>query len=139
MMSLIKNCLSLKIYTDFICKRIKERSMKKFYVLLAICTLIGACNPHGSLQEPTNKYHTLVLNKSYDDDALRYRENISIKVKGDTFVTYEYKDVRIDELAPLAIKYCENSAQGTDARLREIVLYHNNARRATFDCVNLAM
>ncbi|MBQ2811407.1 MAG: hypothetical protein IJF12_04475 [Alphaproteobacteria bacterium] len=113
--------------------------MKKICLFLGISAFLNACSVNNVVNTPVSSEPTLVLNTAYDSDAVRYRQNISVKDKGDTFVTYEYKDVRVDELASLAIKYCEEVAQGTNAHLREIVLYRNNARRATFDCVNLAM
>lgn len=66
----------------------------------------------------------------------RYRENISVKAQNKDFVTYEYKDVRVDELGILASHYCQH--EGRAAYLREILLYRNHLRRATFDCVDLA-
>ena len=111
--------------------------MKKIYFLLGVCSVLGACTKN----LPTTVNYTeptLVINQTYADDADRYRQNISVKEEGDGFVTYEYKDVCIDEVATLAIVYCQEKAPTTAAHLREIVLYRNNARRATFDCLNLA-
>ena len=74
----------------------------------------------------------------YASDADRYRQNIVLKAAGDTYVTYEYSDVRIDDVATLASAYCFENAPGLKAYLRDIYMYRNNKRRATFDCVNLA-
>ena len=108
--------------------------MKNLYILLLGLSVV-ACS---AIKEPENS-NVLISNNEYIDDASRYRQNIAIKDKGDNFVTYEYKDVRIDELAPLAIKYCETNAEDKYAHLREIILYRNHLRRATFDCLSLAM
>ena len=107
----------------------KERFlMKKFSLLPILCAFLVSCASSSDL-----------VSSDYVDDAARYKQNIALKEKGENFVVYEYKDVRVDELASLAIKYCEDNVPGTQAYLREIVLYRNHARRATFDCVNLAI
>jgi putative hemolysin len=69
--------------------------------------------------------------------VVRYRHNVAVKDHTADYVTYEYKDMRVDEVASLAIIYCQNQG-GKQAFLREILLYHNHNRRATFDCSNLA-
>ena len=112
--------------------------MKKICLLLGLCLINTACSSNNVQTDVQREGPAIVLNNAYEDDAQRYRQNISVKAKGDNFVTYEYKDVRVDEVASLAIKYCEDNAQGTNANLKEIILYRNHARRATFDCVNLA-
>lgn len=105
--------------------------MKKLKVILLLGCLLPACS---LLQSEPEK----VQGSYYADDAERYRQNVAVKAQTPDFVTYEYKDIRIDELAPLAAVYCDNQG-GKQAYLREIVLYRNNLRRATFDCLNLAM
>ena len=59
--------------------------------------------------------------------------------EGDDFVTYQYKNVRVDEISPLASLYCADVAFGGSPYLREVTLYHNGFMRATFDCVSLAI
>ena len=71
----------------------------------------------------------------YADDADRYAKNIVIKEKTPYSVVYEYRDVRIDEIASLAGKYCHK--EGKRAFLQESGLYKNNRMRATFICTNL--
>ena len=68
-------------------------------------------------------------------DIAHYRENIVEKRRSDRHVSYEYKDVRIDEIAALAADYCEQ--KGKKAYLREIVMRENHSRLATFDCIDL--
>lgn len=68
----------------------------------------------------------------------RYRHNVALKAHNADFVSYEYKNIRIDELAALAIRYCDEQG-GKKAYLRQIVLHQNHNRIATFDCKNLAM
>ncbi len=105
--------------------------MSKLKFMVVLCGLLSACSVFQS--EPTK-----VQGSYYADDAERYRQNVAVKAETPDFVTYEYKDIRVDELAPLASLYCDNQG-GKQAYLREIILYRNNLRRATFDCVNLAM
>lgn len=105
--------------------------MNKLKYIVAVCLLLPACGL--VKQEPAK-----VQGGYYADDAERYRQNVAVKAQTSDYVIYEYKDIRIDELAPLAAVYCDNLG-GRQAYLREIVLYRNNLRRATFDCVNLAM
>ena len=48
-------------------------------------------------------------------------------------------DVRIDDVATLASAYCFEMTNGVKkAYLRDIYMYKNHKRRATFDCVDLA-
>lgn len=73
-----------------------------------------------------------------DSDLEMYRRNIVVKTMGDDYVVYEYSNVRIDKVAPLASRYCYETNPGKKAYLRDIYLHKNNKRRATFDCVDLA-
>lgn len=59
--------------------------------------------------------------------------------EGSDFVTYQYKNVRVDEISPLASMYCADVALGGSPYLREVSIYHNGFMRATFDCVSIAM
>ena len=59
--------------------------------------------------------------------------------EGADFVTYQYKNVRVDEISPLAAMYCADIAYGGSPYLREVSMYHNGFMRATFDCVSLAI
>ena len=59
--------------------------------------------------------------------------------EGAYFVTYQYKNVRVDEISPLASMYCADIAYGGSPYLREVSMYHNGFMRATFDCVSLAI
>lgn len=108
--------------------------MKNLVLVSIMCVLLSSCSRTNVDTNTTN----FASNDVYADDMERFRQNVSVKEQGEDFVIYEYKDIRIDELAPLAIKYCEDKANGMSAYLREIVLYRNHLRRATFDCQNLA-
>ena len=59
--------------------------------------------------------------------------------EGADFVTYQYKNVRVDEISPLASMYCADIAYGGSPYLREVSMYHNGFMRATFDCVSVAI
>ena len=59
--------------------------------------------------------------------------------EGADFVTYQYKNVRVAEISPLASMYCADIAYGGSPYLREVSMYHNGFMRATFDCVSLAI
>jgi len=74
----------------------------------------------------------------YASDADRYRQNIVVKVIGEDYIVYEYSDVRIDDIATLASAFCYETDPDKKAYLRDIYMYKNHKRRATFDCVNLA-
>lgn len=73
-----------------------------------------------------------------DSDLEMYRRNIVVKTMGEDYIVYEYSNVRIDKVAPLASRYCYETNPGKKAYLRDIYMHKNHKRRATFDCVDLA-
>lgn len=80
----------------------------------------------------------IVTAPKYNSDVERLRQNIVMKAGDDNYVVYEYSDVRIDDVASLASAYCYEYSTGKKAYLRDIYMYRNHKRRATFDCGNLA-
>ncbi len=84
------------------------------------------------VMHPDEPLEKLAYDSAYD----RFINNVVIKARSENYVTYEYKDVRVDELAPLASRYCQEHGNRT-AVLRSVILYKNYARRATFDCLRL--
>ncbi|MFV0625742.1 MAG: hypothetical protein ACK5N8_00140 [Alphaproteobacteria bacterium] len=72
----------------------------------------------------------------YDSTYDRFIKNVFIKEKGQNAITYEYRDVRVDEVAQLASRYCDET-YGTPAHLQTIRLHKNNSRLATFHCYEL--
>ena len=52
---------------------------------------------------------------AYESDYERFFQNVIVKEKTPHYVTYEYKDVRIDEIAFLASRYCQE--QGYEFRV----------------------
>ena len=95
--------------------------MKKYLLALSSFLLLAACAAESEKvvwEQPDYNYiaaHTRVVSKS------------------PSYVTYEYKDIRVDEIAPVAALYCQDRG-GKQAALYEIVMRPDNARRATFVC-----
>lgn len=102
--------------------------MKKIAFTAALCFL-SAC----AGEKPVLTDHATIS----DLDLARYKENIVEKRRTQTSVSYEHRDVRIDELTPLATHYCNQKDAQKTAKLREIVMREDHARLATFDCVDL--
>ncbi|MCQ2741133.1 MAG: hypothetical protein MJ210_03335 [Alphaproteobacteria bacterium] len=93
--------------------------MKKF--LWGIVLLLSSC---ASVQQ-----------KEYVEPSFeRLVEHVRIVEKTSNFVIYEYINIRIDEVAPLAALYCNDKANGRQAELYNIELRPDNRRRATFIC-----
>ena len=98
----------------------KEKVMKKIMLLLVVSTLCGCAM---SEAEPT-----------WEDPDFNYIVSYTHVVKkSPDFVTYEYKDIGVDEIAPIAAIYCHDRG-GKQASLYEITMQPDNARRATFVC-----
>lgn len=109
--------------------------MKKILFLIPLCAaFLSGCASH----DPEPLYLPEVEDtRPSAEDMARYRENIVLKQHGENFVSYEYRNVRIDELASLAINYCLDNTDGKKAYLREIVMRENHSKLATFDCIDL--
>jgi hypothetical protein len=79
------------------------------------------------------------VSKDVKVDANEYKsfsDRVSVKEQNGNTVTYEYRDIQVDEMMPLAAHYCREHGNRT-AIMRKINLYHGYYRRVTFDCVNL--
>ena len=72
----------------------------------------------------------------YDSDEMRIARNVRVKQSDEYGITYEYKNVRIDEIAYLASEYCYKH-KGRKAVLHDSQLFKNFSRRATFHCIEL--
>jgi len=59
--------------------------------------------------------------------------HVNVISKSSRHIVYEYKDVRIDDIAPVAAIYCNNQ-NGRQANLYNIIRQPDNRRRATFSC-----
>ncbi len=94
--------------------------MIKRNILFLLILLLGAC---ASYEEE------VIIAPDYN----RIAKNARVVSKSPYYVTYEYKDIRVDEIAPIAAEYCY-SRGGLQASLYDITMHRNNARRATFAC-----
>jgi putative hemolysin len=116
--------------------------MKRLVTALAIALSISACKS----REPDN-YIVVPEGSvdyyygSYNDSQVEHPTNIPqaiersvvVREKGPYYISYEYRDVRIDDVAKIADEYCEK--QGLRAYLRESLTHRNNNRISTFDCI----
>ena len=128
---------------------IKRGSMKKILGIGLAVLVIASCvskpkedveavkEQPGAEQNVSQSGKERVVSIS-DADVELYRKNIVVKAMGDDYIVYEYSDVRIDKVAPLASCYCYETNPGKKAYLRDIYMHKNHKRRATFDCVDLA-
>ena len=116
------------------------------YKILALFLLffVNACSTSYYLMDEDVVYN----DETYQVKDVRFvanegeeitQRNVFVVDEGADFVTYQYKEVRVDEISPLASMYCADVARGKDAFLRDVSMFHNGYMRATFDCVNLAM
>lgn len=62
--------------------------------------------------------------------------NATIAEKGPTYVSYNYKNISVDEIAPVAALYCRDKG-GKQAVLKSIVLRPNHYRQALFICQDM--
>ncbi|MFI3241012.1 MAG: hypothetical protein R3Y43_00420 [Alphaproteobacteria bacterium] len=96
------------------------------FVYLFVCLLIASCGLNQ--QKKVDNFNApLELDESF------IKENVFIKNKTEEFITYSYKNVRVDEVAKLASRYCGEA--NLRAYLRDVVLDKDNYRLATFDCI----
>ncbi len=118
--------------------------MKKFLVLVVVL-LFNACTTKYILMDENgnpvdeNYYTEKTLKESNISEKTITANDVFVVNEGDNFVTYQYANVRVDEISPLASLYCADVAAGASSYLREVNMYHNGFMRATFDCVNLAI
>ena len=62
-----------------------------------------------------------------------FAKNVIVVKQTEDSVEYEYKNIRVDDMAVLAAIYCHEHNH-KKAYLDTIQLYHNNSRRARFVC-----
>ena len=95
---------------------------------MTVETILGPEDPvQPAVEEPTRPV------MGYDE---RIARNVRVKRSDEYGITYEYKNVRIDEIAHLASDYCYKQ-KGRQAMLHDSQLFRNFSRRATFDCLEL--
>jgi hypothetical protein len=103
--------------------------MKSVYVLLfSVLGLFGCAT------EQVEVVEEISAEPAYGSDDQRFLDNVRIKQSDENGITYEYKDVRIDEIAYLASEYCFEQGE-KKAFLHDSQLYRNFSRRATFHCL----
>ena len=97
----------------------------RLFALLTVAAL-SAC---------TNSYpeEELVFNPDYN----RIARNVTVVSKSPKYVTYEYKNIRVDEIAAVAAQYCYDRGQ-KQASLYEIIpaarpSYAGKFPKAAFD------
>ena len=126
--------------------------MKKIFVLFVLFMLSACSTKYILLDEKGNQvegdYYTQSNGEEFvvaeGDGNVLLEEKITaddvfVVSEGSDFVTYQYKNVRVDEISPLASLYCADASMGASPYLREVSMYHNGFMRATFDCVNVAI
>lgn len=94
-----------------------QRLKKIVFSIIAIAAL-GACATKDDNFEPPYNY---------------LAAHINVVAKTSNYVVYEYGDIRVDEVAPIAAIYC-NDQGGRTAELYDIGLRQDHRRRATFIC-----
>ncbi len=116
--------------------------MKKMWILTLLVMLNACTTKYVLMDEEANP----VEDKEYTQGGGNFQSEEEITAndvfvvgEGADFVTYQYKNVRVDEISPLASMYCADVAYGGSPYLREVSMYHNGFMRATFDCVSLAI
>ena len=103
--------------------------IKKTFIFFSLL-LMSACS---FWSEPKEVDRLLASPNISDEEYARYVKNVTIAGQGENFITYEYSNIRVDELAVFAALYCFDHGQKR-AYLDNITLYQNNNRRARFSC-----
>lgn len=93
--------------------------MTRFWIAMGILVCLSGCSYGGGV--------------TFDPDYNRLAKNTTVVSHSSNYVTYEYKNIRVDELAAVAALYCRDQG-GKDAALYGITLHNNNSRRVTFVC-----
>ncbi len=104
--------------------------MIKRFLTCTLLLMLSACTYFSELKDKFSSPQAPVLTSA---DYADYAKNVSIAGQGENYIIYEYKNIRVDDLAVLAALYCHEQ-NNSRAYLENITLYHNNARRAKFMC-----
>ncbi len=99
--------------------------MRQFFIAASLLCLLSACaaEPEKVVWEQPDYNHIAAHTRVVE--------------KTSNFVTYEYKDIRVDEIAPIAALYCQDHG-GKQAVLYDITMRPDHSRRATFMCKKMA-
>lgn len=100
--------------------------MKKIFGLGLIFLSLAGC---AYFSDGEKAEYTELTSAEYSDFA----KNVIVVKQTENFVEYEYKNIRVDDMAVLAAIYCHEHNH-KKAYLDTIQLYHNNSRRARFVC-----
>lgn len=100
--------------------------MKYMSVILSGIVCLSGCATEYAPEE-------IPVEPAYISADQRFLENVHVKQSDEYGITYEYKDVRIDEIAYLASEYCYEQKE-RKAFLYDSQLYRNFSRRTTFHC-----
>src|SRR5574344_519998 len=103
--------------------------MLKYYLLLIF--LIVGCTANNStisyqpvITPDEAEPQSLEKEDKYNSEYDRFIDNVTISAKTPYYITYQYKDVRIDEIAFLASRYCAEQ-NGKKAFLKNNITYKN--------------
>jgi len=123
--------------------------MNKFLILMSVLMLNACTTKYILMDENGNPvqdgYYTQnTLGAGFEGSNAMSTTSLSgndvfVVSEGADYVTYQYKNVRVDEISPLASLYCADVSYVASPYLREVSMYHNGFMRATFDCVNVAI
>ena len=82
---------------------------------------LGACQAFGLDEYTEPNYNYLA-------------SHINVVEKSSSHVSYEYSNVRVDEVAGVAAVYCHEKGGKRQALLHKIITKPDNRRQATFVC-----
>lgn len=105
------------------------RLFSLFLLLSVLCACTAPQEEIVYVRVPPAPDAPLVFNPDYN----RLNGNVVVVSKSASHVTYEYKNIRVDELGAIAAQYCHDRG-GLQAVLHDVSLYRNNSRRANFAC-----
>ena len=94
-------------------------------VCVFCCLGLAACQTSSESVQPLSEAEVLSFS--------RFDGRVKITDRSENSITYEYSDVRIDQVSVLATQYCQEMSE-QKAFLDKVILYKNNARRAKFNC-----
>ena len=102
--------------------------MKKILTIMILSIALSGCAFFSEDNEEEVRT-SIVTDAEYADFA----KNVTVVAQKEDYVEYEYKNIRVDDMAVLAALYCHDQDK-KKAYLDKIILYQNNARRAKFIC-----
>ena len=115
----------------------------KTFLIVMVLFMLNACTTKYILMDDEKtsnnaNYYSQSSTMPSNERAVTGNDVFPVE-EGSTYVVYQYKNVRVDEISPLASLYCADVVRGASPYLREVSVFHNGFMRATFDCVNIAI